>query len=136
MESSARPKGEPKKASAGGSRGVTEVNTMGQNVLMSGCKSSSFRVFLLSRKHTPWRETQRDQTRLTAARERGGHGSCLGLETGAPRAGERSGRDGTFTASRHLTVFLCYFLLFTEYLCSFVIFSFSKVDASCSWEAR
>lgn len=109
---------------------------MGQNVLMSGCKSSSFSVFLLSRKHTPWRETQRDQTRLTAARERGGHGAASGWRPGAPRAGERSGRDGTFTASRHLTVFLCYFLLFTEYLCSFVIFSFSKVDASCSWEAR
>lgn len=85
---------------------------MGQNVLMSGCKSSSFRVFLLSRKHTPWRETQRDQTRLTAVRERGGHGAASGWRPGAPWAGERSGRDGTFTASRHLTVFLCYFLLF------------------------
>lgn len=130
------PKGSQRKPQLGGSRGVTEVNTMGQNVLMSGCKSSSFRVFLLSRRHTPWRETQRDQTRLTAARERGGHGAASGWRPGAPWAGERSGRDGTFTASRHLTVFLCYFLLFTEYLCSFVIFSFSKVDASCSWEAR
>lgn len=55
---------------------------MGQNVLMSGCKSSSFSVFLLSRRHTPWRETQRDQTRLTAVRERGGHGAASGWRPG------------------------------------------------------
>lgn len=105
---------------------------MGQNVLMSGCKSSSFRVFLLSREHTPWRETQRDQTRLTAARERGGPRRCLGLETrgslGRRKIRPRQDIYGVSPLD-------CALLLFSPFhrVRAFII---SKVDASCSWEAR
>lgn len=86
------PKGSQGKSQLGGSSGVTEVNTMRQNFLISRYKSSSFDVFLLSRKHTRWREIQWEQTRLNVLCElETATEAASELKRGSLRSGGRSG---------------------------------------------